>query len=779
MPRLRPCIVQEGDYPAKIAAEHGCREDEIKRQPAERDDDDVRPRADGLRPGDIVLVPDRPRAREDLSLREENAHVRTRVGREVEIYLKHGAHKDAPIGTKYRLTIGTRPPTEGAITQPGRIAKETLDSNERVVLEWAEHPAIHYVAPPTLGGPGGQDEIAPSRAGVLTPMSVPEIVEETQTDLDPESVGQEDCRDRFRNDSVASEDTTHTHHHLAKKVKDLIAKNTGNAVASGSTAPPWDTRWFASHPLLPHFYPIPARAPDGPRAYFHKQTLKIEPAPGDANKGVATAREDRWYDARTADVKLFGLDKVVSRREIKGLSRGSNEDWLELATAFNKRLVKLWMGELKTLVPASEHAWLKDWFASGEGRDHFTKWCQVVHLATEKGGEGHKNGCAIDVDYTFNPWAPLYTQEHAQMLGEIKRDKKTREVIDTTQLYIDCGAAYDRALRLFVGPKPGATPEAHARDLATAYYRNHWDWVPDRLHVICRNYQALSWSLIAYFDYLCDRAKVPKTPQANPSCQTLQRRKPEDVWRLLKQDFDGGFLHPEATLVLSVNPLGVKDLFAESASFRYPYGPPVRVWVARLSDLSAQAAGKEKALGACLLNQIVQDHSAVSGSTERDACRGAYNLSYDVAMAFGRMLSNARDLNRMRMFSFGMGTGANGGDFMHIEYLEGTRATAYIELKVEGRAPRPAEPWRARVGATAALTVRYQKANSTDFRGEDITDANDLDVVTSKIEVCDFRRESGKYTLVAAGPGKCLLTATYQGMKAAVAVVIEAGSSPL
>lgn len=768
---VRPYVTHEGDHPHAIAATNGCTVEEIQRA---RPNDAEEQRPDALVPGEVVLVPDRPHREQQIRVAQPNDYAAKVPDFTVEIKLVDALGRPAPAGTRFRLSIGASPPIEGTTSTPGLVGSFKVGASKPLILEWGAHPQIEYaLTPPSSSSAPSEDPLkalSPSRAEILFPVSVPELRDEVTRDVDPRRDSTAKCLDRRASDAAASTIPSHKHHFIAKKVADLISSNGGNTWGpTRDSGKEWDKRWFAAHPLAPRILPVPLRvAASDDVAYFQKQTLTIAPIAGDSTRGTAVAREaPAWYNGQKDGVQLFGIPKAVrsNRPANPPGSRGRNEDWLELVTAYNKRLVKLWMGDVRTAVPAAEHSWLTDWFATPDAQHHFKNWCQILVIADQDGGEGHKNGCALDVDYTFNPWAPLFSEESKQMLGEPKKNSLAGDLSAT-------GRAYDRALRLFLG-STHPDPATRALELARGYYKNNWSWTPDQVHEIYCGYQALNWSLIAYFDYGFRRAATPKITLGkgdNRPCQFVSEQKPDAVWQAFSTDAREKRFHPDAELILDVAPVGAEELFVKRA-LRYPFGAPLSVWTSKVHPLVERSSGKETALGGCLLRQLKADHLSISRVTERDACRGIFNMGYEVALAFGRMLSDSRDLSRMRMFSFGMGTNANGGDFMHIEYNEGDRALERLDVRVDGVRVDSSSSWNAQVGSSASLTVQRSEANGG--KTEDVTNAAELDVVTSDIDVCDLQRDGTLHKLLARARGRCLVTVSFRKVVAALSVVVS------
>lgn len=766
---MKPYIVREGDLPPEVAAAHGCREDEICRD-RDAPADEARGAGPGWKPGDVVRVPDRPQQARNVAIGDVNRFDGNTPPRTVKVRLLSNSGEEAPIGTEYWLKIDGQKPVEGKLSSPGEVGVFVLTANQGITLKWGAYPAVKYEAPKrtfaelAAGAPSGSSSPCRSRAAVLKAGTFGAVLDEMRAALDSNRDGDADCADRFKADLAAFTDKTHAHHYVAIKVDSLVTKAGGFTWPSSKTlASGWDFRWFAVHPLLPHFYPVPQVDDSKVTLYAHSALLKIEPDPTDASRRVATASVTPWYNRVLEKSALLGVEgRLVSNRG--GAPRGANEPWLELLTAVNKRLVKLWMGELKLQVPVASNPWLGAWMDTDDAREHFRRWCQVVNFLTWDGGDGHQNRCAIDIDYSFNPWAPLFTSERSIMRGEPNKGDLSA-----------AGRAYDRALRLFVQPQ-GADLSEQARWLATTYYRNNWDWKPDDIDQIHRNYQALHWALIAYFDYLTGRAVVPRNPASNADCGLLSKRTGKALWEAIASDQK--FLRPNAELLLEVPLVGLDALRSQNPGWTrqivWPFGGKATVWNPPLKELAAKASGFEEALGNAIAQQMSLDHAALVAATQRDACRGIFSIGYEVSLAFGRVVSETQDLTLLRMFSFGMNDGANGGDFMHIEFGEARpfgRALERLDLKVDGK---NVVEWRVSYEGgktpTASLRVEHTPANAARPATDVSREAN---VTSTNEAVCRVTRTAAQgWKLEATGDGTCEVVATRGGLQSTLRVVV-------
>lgn len=787
MAAIRPHIVKDGEDIAAIATRYGCTEDEIWNHPKNATLRQERKHKHAIVKGDVVNVPDVPPRRGEVALENQNAFRAKVTTRTVYIRLRNAWDKPEPVGTKYRLTINAEVWT-GELDEEGLIVKHNVPAGVKVTVEWAEPVfAIEYAIPPGMkregNAAGADDEMAKSRAGVLVTGSLADMQKEFESFVDPTKDADAGCEDRVQQDAFVLATPSHKHHTLAKKLLHLIQSGGGDSWKATTDAnQPWDNRWFSLHPLVPRVFPVPLKKAAATRAvkeFRNRSEAALTAEGGEAPIWAATVRAG-WYNSTGKAAHLLGTESQTLRTS----PESSPEEFSRLATVANKRLVKLWMSEVKRFVPASEHeAWLFDWFGTDEGRVHFRNWCQLLVSVSWPGGGPHAVGRAIDIDYLFNPWAPLYTEGTGLMGAEPKTDNATTNAA--------CGRAYDRALRLFIQPKKPGDIEAEAEFFATNYFRNEWDWTPQYVHAIYRDYQALNWALVSYFDYRFGRSKRPKdagqkapetyTNICSMTCPDHKDKKDcttncprtrggAELWGLLEADAgaDDKRVRDDATLVLDVEPpKDILSLFTKR-SMRYPFGQPVGVWVARLGDLLAQGKADAKVrdhLGEALARQIEKDHTSLIGRTGRDACRGIFNWSYDVAMAFGRILGEARDYNRLRLFSFGRG--ANGGDFMHVDFAFDKRWVECLDIEVDGRS---ISMWRAKgPSASARVRVKLHKANAGGVT--DVTSSATLE--SDEESVCRVEGASGAHRLVAASEGSCTITAAYENHHCSLAVTVE------
>jgi hypothetical protein len=785
---VRPHIVKDGEDIATIATRYGCTEDEIWNHPKNASLKQERKYKHALVKGDVVNVPDVPPRQENVAVQGQNRFNARVTTRTAHIRLRNAWDKPEPVGTKYRLTINAEVWT-GELDEEGLIIKHKVPAGAKITVEWAEPvPAVEYAIPPNMkreqNAAGPNDDMAKSRARVLSTGSLADMQKEFEAFVDPTRDADGDCTDRVQQDAFALATPSHAHHTLAKKVAHLIESGGGDKWTNTTDVnQPWDNRWYSLHPLVARVFPVPlkkAAATGAVKEFRNKSDATLTPEGGAAPIWTATVRAG-WYNRTGKAAHLLGTEKPPLTMSPESMF----EDFSRLATVANKRLVKLWMSEVKRLVPASEHeSWLHDWFGTDEGRVHFRNWCQLLVSVTQPGSGAHANGRAIDIDYLFNPWAPLYTEGAGLMGGEPQTDNAVTNAAS--------GRAYDRALRLFVQSKKPDDIEVQAELFATNYYRNEWDWDPPKVHAIYRDYQALNASLVAYFDYRFGRASrtkdagYVKAPNKYSNSCTMKCTKHEDpkkcgsecphkrdgaeLWGLIENDAGSGRVREEATLVLDVAPpKAIQGLFTKRA-LKYPFGQPVQVWVAPLRDLRARGkadATARRLLGDALAQQIEKDHSSLGGRIGRDACRGIFNWSYDVAMAFGLILEEARDYNRLRLFSFGRGAQANGGDFMHVDFGQDKRWIEHLDIEVDGQSK---SVWRPKgASATATLRVKLHRANA----GGTTNVTSTANVESDRDDICRVEEGSDARKLVAASEGSCTITAGYEGHQCSLAVIVE------
>lgn len=676
---MKPYVVRDGDDLAQIAQVHGCGEDQIWDHPKNQDLRAEREAKDELRPGDVLHLPARKVECEILKLEQPNPLVgrKSRIILHIEVLDASGAPE--PVGTPFRLSVAGKVLREASLTEAGKLVEEEATTYAAVKLEWGALPDIEYAPQGTNPGGGSAvedplSEISPSRESIFTPGTAAEMESAAGAELQPAQVEFADVGDRYKSDCVPFFNASHPHHYLARKV-DLLVATMGGQSTSDDPQDTADNRWMATHPLYPHLYLIPTKkgdAGDPPAAYVHvrdalKGVVRSPDGPDGPRVWSATARAgEAWYSARGSLVPFMG--------SVGSFSRGGPKPFMNLLDAVHKRLVTLWIGELKAWVPSADHDWLTLWLGTAAGRAHFKNWCQLISRIGHWNQDGgpHAEGAATDIDREFNPWAPLFDEKSECMTGE--------KVGNTNKKRAAVGMAYDRALRLFVDADGDLS--VRARLLATTYFRNEFDWTPSTIHQVYCQYQALSWSLISYFDYRFDRASVPKSPAlgSNASCSRQpDKRGGVDLWKKLVDEHAGLHVHPDARLLLSASVAGkMPDSLAALLTreeIEYPFksgnnATRDAVYLVPLGSLDDDLSDSDRLfLGDAIGRQIDADHTALHTAFQRDPCRGLFNMSYDVVMAFGRMLSEEEEYRRMCMFSFGSNPDmAAGGDFMHIDY---------------------------------------------------------------------------------------------------------------
>ena len=279
---------------------------------------------------------------------------------------------------------------------------------------------------------------------------------------------------------------------------------------------------------------------------FHRNPVGGEGAIANNAAVAAVAPDDAWYNnPPKKKVPFMGIsDDALSNY---GNMSISHTDWQQYLTAANKRLVKVWMGELKYVLSERNHTeeqarTLENWFGTEDGRAHFRGWCEKLGKQggdRKPSGKGaHAKGKAMDINYEFNPWCPV-AQTHNHDGIELNRysmkgEKKYISYFD------NCARVYERALRVFV-PFPQDTEfsqtstssetddsklpsiDVARRDVskyyAMRYYRNHYDWTieqamsehpPFTARQVHLFHTVLNWSLRFYFDYRYESMKNRK-----------------------------------------------------------------------------------------------------------------------------------------------------------------------------------------------------------------------------------------------------------------------------
>ena len=527
-----------------------------------------------------------------------------------------------------------------------------------------------------------------NRDSIYVPGTVQQMKDEAARLIDP--AVQEPIEPSWQADGLAFIDESDPGHFLARH---LVALG-GELDQEPDPVPrsKFDSRLFFDHPLECRYFPLPtfpAASEGAPDAYLNKKEVNVSggaaPTPVSSDKA--------WYNKDGAAVHFMG--RIGDFRD---------PDFQKFLTAANKRMVRHWMGELLAMTDQAQQPALRNWFATDEGKRHFGHWCQMVapHIGYRPPKNGkpqgaHTAGNGADLNYEFNPWCPVFNSEDNRMIGEDNSKVDSNNAV---------GRIYDRALRVFV-PKTGTDANAQAADLARKYYRNHWDWTPDTVQQIYQNYQILNWSLQFYFDILYRRARYPKylcdftisddgehalpagtSPayRCDISCDnnqdtdirtcTIRRPRPtmrtaREVWDALAAKIGAGHLPADSAVLCEagVVPAAVRSYFT-AVQLTYPFSQTRTQLQFALTQagLDAVPDADREAVGRVIAAQIKQDHATLrpqlnSSAGDRDPCRGVFNHSYEMVLAFGRMLTDARMVR-----TFGTFVSGAAADMQHFDY---------------------------------------------------------------------------------------------------------------
>lgn len=381
--------------------------------------------------------------------------------------------------------------------------------------------------------------------------------------------------------------------------------------------------------------------------------------------------------------------------------------------AANKRMVRHWMGELKHAVgtdPAAL-AYLYRWFGSEEGRLHFCGWAQKLGsmIGKKDANSAHTVGKAVDFNYEFNGWCPLFATKLGQMIGESASDEINNAM----------GRLYDRALRLLV-PVPQDSPDDPKSDdptvtfakgasaFAKKFYKNHSDWQSPQLdqslpsktsevsvNHVYRYYQILNWALGFYFNYAYDRLFIVKMDGAGTDKNNGSHGPAlpaAEIWRRIVVDIDSGRLPPTSELLCEKDPdsapadpipPGVGSPAAVTGSvlahfekirIKYPFSRKAlevyRLPIDKDTREKIATAQHEELVGRAVKAQLVADHAAgrkalIYGdeTVTRDPCWGVFNHSYEFILAMAGLLKDPSNVRCFGGFSSG-----SAGDMQHFDY---------------------------------------------------------------------------------------------------------------
>lgn len=636
-----------------------------------------------------------------------------RVQQPLRLQLLGDTGTPAPAGTRYRLTAGAEV-REGAVGEDGLLEEKGLPAESvgaKVVVEWVGVLPATMVGPQEkrrggggekamafaaddggAAGPSAQPAATPSaqtRASIYVAGSVAQMKTEAAQAIDPATLPP--ILPSWQSDGDAFIDDKDPGHFLSRRIVGL--RSTLRSEPNPLPAFAWDNRLYDTHPLEVRYFPQPIfPAPTGaPPGYLNREEAK--PASGGAPAPVRAPPP--WYNVTGGAVPLMGR---------AGDFRDAG--FQEFLSAVTKRMVRHWMGELIYMTDPSSRPALNAWFATADGKRHFSHWSQLLapHIGYRPPKDGlpqgaHTAGKGGDLNYDYNPWCPLFGSELRTMVGEEGKD------------YSQVGRIYDRALRLGV-PKSGADASAQADHFGQTYYRNHWDWTPANIAEVYRKYQILHWSLQFYFDLLYRRTTLPKylccytitddgdhglPPGKSPalrcdiSCdrdlatdiRTCPVMRPRPAGRTNQEIFDAllalvraGDLPPDAAFLCEskVVPAAVAARFT-SVEIRYPFRDKHTQQQLTLTEaaLSAVPAAEQDPIGGAIAAQIRNDHAVMrpvlnASGGDRDPCRGVFNQGYELVLAFGQMLTDARNVR-----TFGLFTSGAAGDLQHFDYGYSTR----------------------------------------------------------------------------------------------------------
>ena len=137
-----------------------------------------------------------------------------------------------------------------------------------------------------------------------------------------------------------------------------------------------------------------------------------------------------------------------------------------------------------------------------------------------------------------------------------------------------------------------------------------------------------------------------------------------------------GDLPPDAAFLCEskVVPAAVAARFT-SVEIRYPFRDKHTQQQLTLTEaaLSAVPAAEQDPIGGAIAAQIRNDHAVMrpvlnASGGDRDPCRGVFNQGYELVLAFGQMLTDARNVR-----TFGLFTSGAAGDLQHFDYGYSTR----------------------------------------------------------------------------------------------------------
>lgn len=780
-------ITQPGENLSQIMADARGNDAALRAHPGNADHfGPGRAQNEALDPGDVIFRVVRPPDAAPVKLEDANDLLATLPKTKLRITVKNAKGAPEKEGVEYRLTVtpkGGQPfYFEGTIGANGVIEREVPTG--LYALHW-DRLSIRYQLH-TKEGTATCDMLAAARNRIFEPTSYAAVEREASASIDEETVDFSDGESLMEEDDAVGQDTTHVHHYLARKIAGLRIE--ANATFGTSSPGLWDNRWTALRPLLVPKFPLPRRDDTSielaQRRYREAASPLKVTSPRANEEHAEVASVGPWYNAAHNKMALLGHHPPPLEE---------SNSFTTLATAANKRLVRLWMAEVLAAVPESERGVVRRWFASGDGREHFKNWCGHVTTIGHKMKTGeHRAGHAIDIDMHFNPWCPVYSSELARMIGE--PIGKTSDSSRSPSF----GRVFDRALRLFVAPQ-GVADDPKKRDptavfFAEKYYRNPWDWRPDTLRDTLGALQAWNWAMVAYFHYVYGRAHAIKPTYVDHSYVDACRGPVNGgaaLWRELVSDFNrgDGLVHPHASLIFEQPPPPIgpfrrptppgndpnktKPEVVEATELHYPFGKQ-RVWKATLGELIAAAKTDDEMtqLGDAFQQQVVRDHAQVMKPElgTRDPCRGVYNLSYDVALAFGRAFSHAGEYRLLRMLSFGRNPAASGGDFMHIDYDSyhfdsnnrpggrTMRELDFMKVTFGGQPADPRRPWTGKAGVQVRVAATREQVFPS-FSSKDITSS----IVPDKYDpnVCVFEWNNDHWDLVLVGPGTCVVYLTH------------------
>lgn len=269
-----------------------------------------------------------------------------------------------------------------------------------------------------------------------------------------------------------------------------------------------------------------------------------------------------------------------------------NPTFQKLLVATNKRLVKVWMGELKHHFSLNENQaqipYLEEWFGTEEGRKHFRGWCEKLgkQNSHRSGGGPHGQGKAMDVNYEFNPWVPLVQTEGIHNDGTYRR-RTTRvgfgkvgeksKGTDLSGTYVPAIQVYERSLRVFIdlskpeeqlGPEEGFNNVAYSEHLGERYYRNHHNWrlesnselLQPTVRDVYTYYSALNWIIRFYFNFKYERMQIRKKLDETINDYTSDNKEDmhgvtdgntgQEIWEKFKEEVDNSRLPGTSHLLI-------------------------------------------------------------------------------------------------------------------------------------------------------------------------------------------------------------------------------------